>query len=763
MTEEMRTYLKRRSELEFQYCEEQSRLCVQFLQARKAAIKPATGKPGEENSKLLSKAWVSFLEETKTCARIRGQFSEKLRESFTTPMKPYLDDKRKSFTKQNEFLATKVQAELQTSFSELQAAKQIYEHCAREAEKAQQKYDEALKGPQGTISRFFTSRPTTEKLDQARKKLKASLRKQQEARNAYILKLESVNTHQSYYYTVALPNVMRIIDGSYFDMMRHNLTEFAELESRNFKEAMASMSQLSAAASKINRDLDYKEFVAENSAIFSKPRQFNLELYGNDKTSIIEMDEVSRIVMSNELVKLTERATSLDDSISKKDKEIEALRRLSKVYDNTPSFGRASDSLEEEETLQMAREVLLGEKTRVEAQVKMLLAAGVEVIKSATPMAKKPKKDNSTKQLFVSTAPATCVAYYDYVAQNPDELSFKANDVLVVIQTEGEWIKATLNGREGFVPANYMNMHANGGNGSDSNQQRNGPGRAQALYDFTGSAEDQELTFQAGDTIEIISRGTDDDPNFWEGRINGKTGFFPAMFVVDLDAEDDETRSETSTLDGRDGRKVSDQNHIDDLVVPATLPRTNSRLSVASTGATSLSSATMGKGSSTLFVSPPVLPPVSDKTFVIAQYDYDAQVDGELSFSAGERIEVINKDIGSPDWWEGVNAAGERGQFPTAYVQEEKPKVPSPGVSRRGTIVRIPAPPPKETVVAVYDFAAANSDELSFRAGDVIELLMTDVPGDMTKEWWQGKLNGRVGIFPRGYAKRTVVGGGGGS
>ena len=39
-----------------------------------------------------------------------------------------------------------------------------------------------------------------------------------------------------------------------------------------------------------------------------------------------------------------------------------------------------------------------------------------------------------------------------------------------------------------------------------------------ALYSFKGNEQDGELSFQAGDTVEIISRSSPDDPDFWEGR-----------------------------------------------------------------------------------------------------------------------------------------------------------------------------------------------------------------------------------------------------
>jgi len=55
-----------------------------------------TNDPG---SKLLLKAWISFLDEAKTCAKVRGSFAEKLRENFSTPMKPFTEDKKRLFAK----------------------------------------------------------------------------------------------------------------------------------------------------------------------------------------------------------------------------------------------------------------------------------------------------------------------------------------------------------------------------------------------------------------------------------------------------------------------------------------------------------------------------------------------------------------------------------------------------------------------------------------------------------------------------------------
>ena len=48
-----------------------------------------------------------------------------------------------------------------------------------------------------------------------------------------------------------------------------------------------------------------------------------------------------------------------------------------------------------------------------------------------------------------------------------------------------------------------------------------------ALYSYKGSELEGEISFQAGDVIEIVSKTSADDPDFWEGRY----GVFPAMIA----------------------------------------------------------------------------------------------------------------------------------------------------------------------------------------------------------------------------------------
>lgn len=71
-----------------------------------------------------------------------------------------------------------------------------------------------------------------------------------------------------------------------------------------------------------------------------------------------------------------------------------------------------------------------------------------------------------------------------------------------------------------------------------------------------------------------------------------------------------------------------------------------------------------------------------------------------------------------------------------------------------------PPPPPKpkaarltqqvETVTALYDYEAQQAGDLSFSAGDIIEIVQRT---DNQNEWWTGRINGVEGQFPANYVR----------
>ncbi|KAJ7922935.1 hypothetical protein B0H13DRAFT_1978588 [Mycena leptocephala] len=73
---------------------------------------------------------------------------------------------------------------------------------------------------------------------------------------------------------------------------------------------------------------------------------------------------------------------------------------------------------------------------------------------------------------------------------------------------------------------------------------------------------------------------------------------------------------------------------------------------------------------------PPPPPPLKPKPkaapkiqYVVALYDFVAQADGDLSFSTGDQIEVVERGASAEDWWTG-RLNGQQGVFPGNYVQD---------------------------------------------------------------------------------------------
>jgi len=70
--------------------------------------------------------------------------------------------------------------------------------------------------------------------------------------------------------------------------------------------------------------------------------------------------------------------------------------------------------------------------------------------------------------------------------------------------------------------------------------------------------------------------------------------------------------------------------------------------------------------------------------------------------------------------------------------------------SQSGAPIPIAPSGANEQAVALYAFEQNEPDDLGFQAGQVIKLLACDEKDD----WWQGELDGKVGIFPKAYVKK---------
>ncbi|XP_068923285.1 dynamin-binding protein isoform X1 [Petaurus breviceps papuanus] len=139
-----------------------------------------------------------------------------------------------------------------------------------------------------------------------------------------------------------------------------------------------------------------------------------------------------------------------------------------------------------------------------------------------------------------------------------------------------------------------------------------------------------------------------------------------------------------------------------------------------------------------------------------------AQLDEELNFREGDIITITG--IPEPGWFEG-ELEGQRGIFPEGFVELLGPlrTVNEPvSTENSGYIVngvldvaqeekREPEEDENELGaygVALYKFQALEPKELDFEVGDRIQILRTLEDG-----WLEGKLRGKIGIFPYRFVK----------
>jgi hypothetical protein len=103
-------------------------------------------------------------------------------------------------------------------------------------------------------------------------------------------------------------------------------------------------------------------------------------------------------------------------------------------------------------------------------------------------------------------------------------------------------------------------------------------------------------------------------------------------------------------------------------------------------------------------------------------YDYEKAEDNELELADGDY--VTNIEMVDDDWWMGTNSKGESGLFPSNYVElveeeeeQEAAPAPPPAAPRPAAAPAAAAAPAGPSASAIYDYEAAEDNELSFPEG----------------------------------------------
>ncbi|KAE9417626.1 hypothetical protein Angca_002398, partial [Angiostrongylus cantonensis] len=133
---------------------------------------------------------------------------------------------------------------------------------------------------------------------------------------------------------------------------------------------------------------------------------------------------------------------------------------------------------------------------------------------------------------FVSS-PSTAViatAIYDYFSNTPGDLTFRMHDQIVATERIGpEWLRGSLNGREGIFPANFVSCPNIDSLPMSQPATQTAPlEKMTAAYDYSSGIQG-DLEFKAGDVIEVIAQI---DQDWIQGRVNGNEGLCPLSFLA---------------------------------------------------------------------------------------------------------------------------------------------------------------------------------------------------------------------------------------
>ncbi|KAL1514342.1 hypothetical protein ABEB36_003615 [Hypothenemus hampei] len=168
---------------------------------------------------------------------------------------------------------------------------------------------------------------------------------------------------------------------------------------------------------------------------------------------------------------------------------------------------------------------------------KVKKGSGSKTLPSSSSPSRTVESPSMTRRAVAEPSEAIGIAVvkYNYQAQQPDELSLvKGSRILILEKSNDGWWRGQSSNITGWFPSNYtqeegdlddtMHTYAMAENVLDI---------VVALYSFT-SANDQELSFEKGDRLEILDRPSS-DPEWYKARnAQGQIGLVPRNYLQEL-------------------------------------------------------------------------------------------------------------------------------------------------------------------------------------------------------------------------------------
>ncbi|GMT25450.1 hypothetical protein PFISCL1PPCAC_16747 [Pristionchus fissidentatus] len=334
-----------------------------------------------------------------------------------------------------------------------------------------------------------------------------------------------------------------------------------------------------------------------------------------------------------------------------------------------------------------------------------------------------------------------CTAQFPWKARNPGDLSFGKGDQIEVLEkTDMKWRGRKVNDAAiGWFPKSYVKVTDETPRGSSAgSRQASVVSSSSAATPTSGSAHSFPATSASSQSINSVIAAT---PGAAAAAIGGSAAATPLSssggewFVANFDFD----AAEPTDLPLRAGDRILVLEKNDDWWKGAC----NGREGIFPANYVSpLEGAT--HAAAAVAVAAAAAPAAAAAQLQRAKVIAAFQAAGENQLSLKQDEIVFVRSRSDAGWWEGEvhEASGvvKIGWFPGDYVQLEPSSITSPV----GAVY-----------VAMFDYAATQADELTFKTGDsIVVTAQTDA------EWWTGHVAGApsaAGLFPANYVHPSAA------
>uniref|UniRef100_A0A3B5BI02 FCH and double SH3 domains protein 1-like n=1 Tax=Stegastes partitus TaxID=144197 RepID=A0A3B5BI02_9TELE len=586
-----RSFSKQRAAIEKDYSQALQRLAVQYQKRDWQR-----GNTDSVSSGSVFAVWRSVVDATAQTAASRlaaveeyraliGQASRSLRNAKDVRAKRGLEQLQK------------LQAELVEAVRELQRLKKSYDQVSHITGTAREKAADAQSRARKSEHGIFHFKSGLQKMTaKLVSRLKECNDRLTEVRNEYLLTLAAVNAHQKHYYSTDLPRIMEQMDGDVYEGLRTYFTLLCGTEMETCLSTHKQYSRIWDSVVKVTRDRNVQQFLQESSS-FSKSPEFSFQPAHRDQVfslqEVCPSDDEASLV--KEAKKWVQKAAKDYKMAAHGERALQMLESRLKLLSGETGLSVEQKITEVQESVRKAK------LSRVKAEARLALlsesVAGTQRwLQEAMNRAeqdleterrlseqRKSTEDFSEDEfeltdfedyedengdIFADPAsasgvcvyPAACRVVYSYQASQSDELSVIEGEELQVIEDGDveDWLKVCNScGQVGYVPERYVQLlclpaedatqldSSFNSTSSTGNQETAGSrGVVRALYSYQAQSA-EELSFQEGALIHLIRcRHGEVDDGFWEGELDGRTGFFPSLVVELLQEEGDEEEEE---------------------------------------------------------------------------------------------------------------------------------------------------------------------------------------------------------------------------